>query len=162
MLIHCFVYVINLYDSMWVFLEEANLCRWFIVCSYLGFRLRSKYKRWSWNGIIRFSPATFNIVSHTRNWISNAICRDSFVVQLFKVRGEHGCSSVDIDGIVDHHCIITILNVFLLFVVLKLTCVLLHVMAVVQWRQMRQMPHFWNGLYNLWIQIKFLFFSKFV
>ena len=37
-------------------------------------------------------------------------------------------------------------------------------MAVAQWRQMRQMPHFWNGKYNLWKQIKSLFFfsSKFV
>ena len=67
-------------------------------------------------------------MSHTRN-CSNAICRDPFGVQLLKVRGEHGCSSVDIDGIVDHHCIITILNVFLLFVVLKLTSVLLHVIT---------------------------------
>ena len=48
---------------------------------------------------------------HARNWISSAICRDPFGVQLFKVRNEHGCFSVDIDGIVGHHCIITILNV---------------------------------------------------
>jgi hypothetical protein len=40
----------------------------------------------------------FNSMSHTCNWISSAKYRDSLVVQLFKVRGEHGCSSVDIDG----------------------------------------------------------------
>jgi len=33
-------------------------------------------------------------------------------------------------------------------------------MAVAQWRQMRQMPHFWNGKYNLWKQIKSFFFFK--
>ena len=37
-----------------------------------------------------------------------------------------------------------------------------NVMAVAQWRQMRQMPHFWNGKCNLWKQIKSSFFSKFV
>ena len=68
-------------------------------------------------------------MSHTCNWISSAKYRDSFVAQLFKVRGEHGCSSVDIDGIVNHYCIITILNVFLLFVVLELTFVVLHVLT---------------------------------
>jgi hypothetical protein len=35
-------------------------------------------------------------------------------------------------------------------------------MAVAQWRQMRQMPHFWNGKRNLWKQIKSFFSSKFV
>ena len=33
-------------------------------------------------------------------------------------------------------------------------------MAVAQWRQMRQMPHFWNGKCNLWKQIKSIFFFK--
>jgi hypothetical protein len=35
-----------------------------------------------------------------------------------------------------------------------------NVMAVAQWRQMRQMPHFWNGKCNLWKQIKSSFFFK--
>lgn len=33
-------------------------------------------------------------------------------------------------------------------------------MAIAQWRQMRQMPHFWNGKYNLWKQIKSFFSPK--
>jgi hypothetical protein len=33
-------------------------------------------------------------------------------------------------------------------------------MAVEQWRQMRQMPHFWNGNCNLWKQIKSFFLQN--
>ena len=33
-------------------------------------------------------------------------------------------------------------------------------MAVAQWRQMRQMPHFWNGKCNLWKAKIFFFFLK--
>jgi hypothetical protein len=36
----------------------------------------------------------------------------------------------------------------------------IHTMAVAQWRQMRQMPHFWNGKCNLSKANKIFFFFK--
>ena len=50
-----------------------------------------------------FNPATISSMSHSMNWISNAISRDPFGVQLLKVSDEVVVSFVDNDGIVDHH-----------------------------------------------------------
>ena len=53
-----------------------------------------------WDPINQFNPTTFLCLSQTRTWISNVVF---FMFNI--LRQEVGVRFVDIDGIVDHHCL---------------------------------------------------------
>ena len=51
-----------------------------------------------------FNHTTFLCLSQARTWISNVICCCYSLLVFSELRWEAVCSSVDIGGIVDHHC----------------------------------------------------------
>ena len=54
-----------------------------------------------WDPINQFNPTTFLCLSQTRTWISNVVVFFMFNI----LRQEVVVRFVDIDGIVDHHCL---------------------------------------------------------
>jgi hypothetical protein len=66
-----------------------------------------------WDPINQFNPTTFLCLSQTRTWISNVVVFFMFNI----LRQEVVVRFVDIDGIVDHHCLNFLFIIFLCGVV---------------------------------------------
>ena len=62
------------------------------------------YMNHGWDPIKRFNTVTFMCLSQVMTCISNTICRGHFFL-FSDLRSEVVVRFVDIDGIVDHHCL---------------------------------------------------------
>jgi hypothetical protein len=84
-----------------------------ILCNMKYQNYRSSYLPIVFSYIFKYNhmniPAIFLCLSHTRIWISKAICLDLYVVKLFEVRD----CFVYTGRVVDHHCV-CFLFIFLL------------------------------------------------
>ena len=87
---------------------DANLCRFL---SFVCMHCRQLSKEEGWDPINRFKPSTFLCMSQSRNQFSIVICRGLLVLEVF-VR------FVDIDEIIDHHCV----EVIVRFVGIGVSC----------------------------------------
>ena len=68
-----------------------------------GLRSQSRGLGQGWDSSKRFNPATFLCLSQARTLISSVMCPGHFCIQW--ARWEVIVLFVDIDGIIDHHCL---------------------------------------------------------